>query len=537
MEDNHLVNSINDRQASIDRRMCQRSLYYLCKEVLGYKDMVPHVHGDFCTFLTDPEYGRFRQSTLPRSWFKTWIATVGLSIWLTLPDDEGLFKDSLPFKGPNVRILIASNVIDNAAKMIFKIKQEWMNNERLKAAFPELIPDFNKTRWSDHVAQVNRSLTATEGTYTAVGVGGSVISQHFDVIIEDDLIYARKDDFTGQELMPNQEDIDNAIGWHKLSYSLLVNPQYGCMWNNGTRWAPCDLIHYIRTYEPQYQCLEITATEDAAWPIVDDTLCVWPERYDRETLENICRSQGTRIFETQYLNKPRATADILFKKEHVNIHHTFEEFPPNLEYRTIVDLAGWGDSKGTARNVVLTGAMDAKHHIWIARLDVGRLNPTEVINLFKAHSRQFNSRILIEEIQYQRAISHFSRLEMETTGELFNQDRLPYDGKKGAKDLRIRNLEPLISNGMLHILPSMHHLLEELELYPHSHTVDILDCLGYLLKVAKPSGIEVIEKRVDPFSMEEIEKELKSKSSSLDRYPFDLQLAEWRNFVGKPWSN
>ena len=71
---------------------------------------------------------------MPRSWFKTWVWTIGKSIWLTLPDEAGLYKSIFPYKGPNVRILIASNVIDNAAKMIFKIKQEWMNNERLQAA-------------------------------------------------------------------------------------------------------------------------------------------------------------------------------------------------------------------------------------------------------------------------------------------------------------------------------------------------------------------------------------------------------------------
>ncbi len=511
----------------MDRKLCQRSLYYLCKEILGYKDIVPHVHGDFCHFAIAPEYGRFRQAEMPRSWIKTWIWTVGKAIWLTLPDEDELFREIYPYKGSNVRILIVSNVIDNAAKMVFKVKQEWMHNERLKAAFPELIPDFNKTRWSDHVAEVKRSLKATEGTYTAVGVGGSVISQHFDHIIEDDLIYARKDDFTGQELMPSQEDIDNAIGWHKLAFSLLANPQIGCIDNVGTRWAPQDLISYIRKFEKQYRCFKITATRDAAWTIPDDSWCIWAERYDKETLENICRTQGVRIFETQYLGKPRATEDIVFKKEQVVIHNALSDFPEGLEYRTIVDLAGWGDSRGVARNVIVTGAKDARNHVWVARLDVGRFTPTEVIHKYKEHSRQFGSKIHIEEIQYQRAVSHFSREEMEKTGEFFVQERLPYDGRKDAKNLRIRALEPVISNGALHILPSMFALLEELEFYPYSKTVDILDCLGYLIRVAKPSGIVTVAPVVkSPFMMSEIEKELKKNASSGCAYPFDFQLGD-----------
>ena len=514
-------------QAQLDRKLCQRSLYYLCKEVLGYVDVVPHVHGDLCDFATNPKHGRFRQATMPRSWFKTWTWTIGKSIWLTLPDEEGLYTDIYPYKGPNCRILIASNVIDNAAKMVYKIKSEWMNNDRLKEAFPELVPDFNKTRWSDHVAQVNRTIKATEGTYTAVGVGGSVISQHFDHIIEDDLIYAKKDDFTGQELMPSQEDIDNAIGWHKLAFSLLSNPQTSCIDNVGTRWAPQDIIWYIRRFEQQYKCFEIAVTEGAEWPIEDDKLCIWPERYDKVTLEQILATQGNRMFETQYLNRPRATSDIVFKKEYVNIHEHLSDYPMGIEFKTIVDLAGWGDGKGLARNVILTGGYDLKHNLWISRLDVGRYTPTEVIDLFKAHSRQFKTSIHIEEIQYQRAISFFSRQEMEATGEWFNQERLPYDGRKDAKNLRIRGLEPLITNGALHILVSMRELIEELEFYPHYKTVDILDCLGYLMRVAKVGRTEERKKVVNPFEIGEIERELKKRSNSAAGLPFAVQLREW----------
>lgn len=504
------------RQAQIDRKLCQQSLYYLCKEVLGYKDMVPHVHGDFCSFWTDVEGPRFRQATLPRSFFKTWLGTIGFSIWLTLPDEEELYADVFPFKGPNVRILIGSNVIDNASKMLFKIRQEWMNNTRFREAFPEIIPDFNRTRWSDHVAQVKRTLNATEGTYTAAGVGGSVISQHFDIILEDDLIYAKKDDFTGQELMPSQEDIDNAIGWHKLAFSLLADPQTGCIFNVGTRWAPRDLIYYIRNFE-NYWCFEICAEH----PVTGEP--VWPERYPAEVLQTIRAAQGNRIYETQYLNRPRAMEDIVFRKEHINIHTTIGDYPKDLEWLTIVDLAGWGDSKGVSRNVVLTGARDEKNHLWIARLDAGRMNPTEVMHKYKDHSRQFNSTIYLEEIQYQRALAHFSREEMERTGEWFNQRRLPYDGKTNAKDLRIRSIEPMVSNGALHILAYMKPLLEELEFYPYAKTKDILDCIGYLVKVARPK--EVQEKPVpeNPFMMATIEEELKKRGANTG-LPFDFQL-------------
>jgi hypothetical protein len=512
----------NDSQASIDRRMCQRSLYYLCKEVLGYKDFVPHVHGNMCHFATDPSFGRFRSACVPRSWFKTWTFTIAKAIWLTLPDEEKLYATIYPYKGPNVRILIASNVIDNAAKMVNKIKSEWQSNERLKSAFPELIPEFNKTRWSDHCAQVKRPGTYTEGTYTAVGVGGSVISQHFDHILEDDLVYAKKDDFTGSELMPSQEDIDNAIGWHKLVASLFTDPNTSCIDNTGTRWAPHDMIDHIRRNEAKdYSFFEVAVTKDAMWPVPDDSYCIWPERFGVKTLETIRNSQGARLFETQYLNRPRAGEDVTFNIAYVHKHAHVDDMPQGLKLLTFIDLASWGDGKRICNNVILTGGRDMRNHLWVYRVDAGKYNPTEVIEIAKQHVIQFGSKVMVEEVGYQVALRHFAMQDMESAGGFaYSINALPRDNRKGAKDLRIQALQPVIANGMFHVVDGMSMLMQELEDYPYASTKDIIDCVGYLHRYAqRPDGLREEEVR-DPFSIDAIEAELRTKKTER-RYPFD----------------
>jgi len=780
-------------QAQYDRMRCQTDLYYLDKIVLGYKDMVEHVHGEACVFYVHPKYGRFRQITFPRSWFKTVSMTVGGAIWLSLPDEEGTFKDVFPFKGPSIRILIASNIIDNAAKMVHMVKQHWESNSRLRAAFPDLVPEFNKVRWSDSCAELNRdvrglSAFAGEGTYTSIGVGGGVISQHFDVIIEDDLIYAKKDDFTGQELMPTQEDIENAIGWHKLAFSLLIDPKKSAIYNIGTRWAPHDIIDYIRRNEKHYHCFEVAATVKdekgvSLWPIVDNTQAVWPERYDIEALEQIRATQGAKIFEcfpveapilmsdwslkpiseirvgnsvigtmhgfgkyksslskaevtlvetmqkevvkvtldngmvirctadhpwytgrtdkthkpylpahiggdllqvyalnepsqedildyrylaglidgegackhgsiaigqskwanpevyarivnvverlkipykvstvnpnethvlrgnviarglaqavvlgggrqvkgdiirfgkpakanqilgtiwkhcahpiigrnkvvsiapdgvetvyaigtttgnyvaygyvtknTQYLNRPRAGEDVTFDVSYLVKHDTLSDYPQEGQYETYVDLAGWSDKKNQARNVILTGKKDAKNHLWIARYDAGRFTPSEVITKFKEHQRQFKSRVKIEEIQYQRAIRHFAKLDMGLDGQFYNIDPIPYDGRKDAKNLRIQGLEPVVRCGALHILASMDKLVSEMEDYPYGATVDILDCVSFLFRYGRGVGIPKHEDVKLSFTIDAIEEELHEKATHQNTdYPFECQLSK-----------
>lgn len=762
------VQKLLNEQVKRDRLMAQRSLYYLCKHILGYKDFVPHVHGKMCDFATQPQYGRFRSACVPRSWFKTWTFTIAKAIWLTLPDEESLYAGVYPYKGCNVRILIASNVIDNASKMVSKIKAEWENNERLRAAFPELVPDFNRTSWSDHRATVRRTGNYTESTYTAVGVGGAVISQHFDHILEDDLVYAKKDDFTGSELMPSQEDIDNAIGWHKLVSSLFVDPNISCIDNTGTRWAPHDLIDYIRKNEREYKFFEVAVTRDAVWPVADESECIWPERFGIKALTTIRAAQGAKLFEcfpqeapimmadwtvkaikdikvgdvvighekglgkfkstlvkatvnlcetlqkevvkitlasgrvirctadhpwytarwdnshkpylparvgatlngiykvweptqkqiedyrylagiidgegacshgsiaigqskysnpdvydgieavlnrlhipyhiatvnpneshilrnktivrglaqtfvlgggkqikadilrfgrpakagrilntiwkraanpvnvrdkvlsiepdgvetvyaigttsgnytaygfitknTQYLNRPRAGEDVTFNMGYVHRHDNVDVFPVGLKLITLIDLASWGDAKRICRNVVLTGGRDAKNHLWIYRVDSGRFNPTEVIELAKSHVRQFGTSVWVEEVGYQIALRHFARLDMESAdGFAYNICAIPRDGRKGAKELRINGLEPVVRNGMFHVLYGMTALMEEMEDYPYAQTKDILDCCGYLqMHARRPDGpaSEVIR---DPFMIESIEAEIKAK--------------------------
>jgi len=516
-------------QAKRDRQLCNRSLYYLCKEVLGYHDMVPHVHGDMTHFITAPEYGRFRQETVPRSFFKTWVLTVGGAMWLTLPDEEGLWKKIYPYKGPDARILIASNVVDNAEKMIHKIRSEWMNNTRLRAAYPELLPPFNKIRWSNSCAELRRPGKFTEGTYTAVGAGGSVISQHFDHIIEDDLIYAKKDDFTGKELMPSQEDIDKAIGWHKLTFSLLSNPQTGTMWNVGTRWAPHDLIDYIRANEKHYSCFEIKATKEGVWPIPNNEYCVWPERYDRKTLIAIRGSQGPHIFETQYLCRPRQASDVVFSTAYLNTHGSLAEYPKGISWRTFVDVASWNDRKNLARSVVITLGKCSRTHIWVARCDAGRYNPDEVIARMAAHAKQFQSKVLVEEYQYQKSLRFFTKKYIEEGRiEPFSVEAIPHEAQKDAKEQRIRGLEPLVKNGMLHVLESMADLIEELEDYPYGATKDILDMLGYGFKYAPRSYNTVEGESVDPFSFESIISGV--KNAKKDENPvFSDPLAEFED--------
>jgi hypothetical protein len=129
-----------------------------------------------------------------------------------------------------------------------------------------------------------------------------------------------------------------------------------------------------------------------------------------------------------------------------------------------------------------------------------------------AHAKQFNSKVLVEEIQYQKSLRFFAKKYM-TEGKIepFDVDAIPHDAQKNAKELRIRALEPLINNGMLHILAGMKDLMEELEDYPYASTRDIVDMLGYAWRHTQASQTVQDHIAEDPFALDTIVREIEEK--------------------------
>lgn len=500
---------MSEQHRSRLRKQCLRSLYSFCIAVMGYDDITDEPHKAFCDFLggASPR----KQACMPRSFVKTWIGTIAYALWVTLPrlepDEfpyEGASKDKYWRLGPNMRVLIASYVVSNAEKMLSLIRKTYESNQAMQMLFPEVIPtNFNKIRWSNQSACINRSENFTESTYEAAGIGGASTSRHYDLIIEDDLIYAKKDDFSDQELQPSGEDIDKAIGWHKLAMSLLVPGKHTHIHNIGTRWAKKDLVSYIWDHCPEYDKFirgavnlkELEETGD--WEKCTPT---WKDCYDIPQLRIIRNEQGPYMFATQYLLSPSSPEEKLFKPEWLSYYEKDDEIPEGSRIFTTVDLSEWTDSKrkSDCDGVVLTCAWSSNNHMWIKHYDKGRFDPTEIITLCAKHWTQFKpEHIGIESIYYQKAIAHFARKEMEA-------GRIPYmsitqlkpEGNV-SKEIRIRALEPLASNLAIHCKKEHKAWIEEfLEYVPNSRLCkkDLLDTASYQIQIARPGAPKAIDK-------------------------------------------
>ena len=519
------------------RKKCLRSFYCFATMVMGYNDITLDLHDKYCRFLSSPS--QRKQATMPRSFVKTWLGSVAYPIWITLPRkdvDDYPYPEAMGDKywqlGSNMRILIASYVISNAEKMIGLIRKTYENSQMMLALYPEVIPpNFNRTKWSNQSACINRPDNFTESTFEAAGIGGASTSRHYDLIIEDDLIYARKDDFSDRELQPGQEDIDKAIGWHKLVSSLLVPGKHTHIHNIGTRWAQHDLVDYILTNEPDYERFWVSAVKEEEGKHWTECIPTWPEAFDMDQLKRIEHAQGPYMFATQYLLKPSSPQEHLFDIKWLEYYTSTEFVPTETRIFTTVDLAEWGDSSRKqhgCNSVVITCAWDTKNHCWILGYDVGRFNPSEVIYLMAKHWKLYKPEsIHPEAVYYQKALAHFARLFMEENKVPWMRIKEVKPEGNVAKEIRIRAIEPQASNHAIHCRPDHKEFIEEfIEYIPYNNSCkkDILDAMAYQIQVARPGEIKTQErKRIEgnisfETKMDEVLEKLMKPSGRKDRF-------------------
>lgn len=167
-------------------------------------------HTELCRFIQHSRKDKL--IVLPRTYLKTTIAASLYALWKATRD-------------PTIRILVVSNTEPNAQKTVRSIRSIVEQNSLYHLLFPERVPTFSKVRWSDSCACLARPVDFPEGTFEAAGTGTNIIRRHFNLIIEDDTVAPKKDELTGEEAMPSKDDIEKAVGFHKLTIPLLINEE------------------------------------------------------------------------------------------------------------------------------------------------------------------------------------------------------------------------------------------------------------------------------------------------------------------------
>ena len=476
------------RLAMADRG--KRDLYYLCSVILGYNKLTPHTHGPLCRFL-DTCGIRRRMIMMPRTHYKTTIKTIGDSIKWIIND-------------PNITILIANAVHENASRMLVEIQRHFERNEVLRWLYPEICyenPRQQAPRWNKLEMEVKRSTFVREPTIDTIGAGGEATSRHYLAINLDDII--------GERQFKSPAEMTAITRWLEGVESLLVPPWHERQLDNtGTRWKLDDSHGYFE-YRFGGNPREVPTVPLGPHavlrgnlaiftrPVREDGKPIFPEQYTNEILDDMQRQSPER-FAAQMLNDPLAEGTAEFRAEWLKYYKWQPDGRILLEEgETPIDPVkcptfilcdpSLGEHRRSNRTAIHVVAVHLGKEPRLIMLDsfVERIPPDRIIDkLFELYDRfKWTRTVSIETVAFQKALKYW--IEQREVQE--RRPPLPiFEYKPGtAKDSvdRIKGLQPLCRAGQLYIQEGFHEFLDEyVRWHPQATDQDALDSLAQILE-------------------------------------------------------
>jgi predicted phage terminase large subunit-like protein len=512
------------------RQRGRTSLLYLCKAILGYKDVCPQVHGNlirslqefeggedeavgksingkpspgsfpelingykpFIPNMWDLEGSRERLILIPRNHLKTSVATIAHTIqWI--------------INYPDVRILLSSGTGDQVKGFLRAIKEHFQTNETFRYFYPEFVPHGKAVKEFGNQEMFTvpcRRLIRPEPTVNTLSVGSVVAGAHYDVIKHDDMV--------DKENCRTPEQIQTVKNHYGMLDPLLqrVEPTdtrraSQCRgWTDviGTRYDYSDL--YGTIIDGHRKTIESGKTSD--WHILEQSAIVsgdlsdpehcvtlWPDRFPPSELLRIANdpTRGWPHLSSQYLMNPRSDKDGLLESENEIVW-----VPPDavrkiyayLNLHVTVDLAGMEPSTNKLSDndytVINLHGFGHDGSLYILSILRGRYTPFEVIDLlFKlasVHPRLLD--IKVEKEAHARVLLPFLKREMAKRGKYLPIVEIRRDNRT-SKQQRIKGLQPWFRNGSIRFADNQPHklaIIDEIMRFPRYAHDDILDTIA-----------------------------------------------------------
>jgi len=380
---------------------------------------------------------------------------------------------------PTVRILIANATYDMACSFLSQIKKHLQNNEVFKDLYGDLATD--ATRWSENMITVPKaSYGKKEATVTAYGMGGNLVSQHYDYIIGDDLV--------NRDYINTREQIEKTVLFYKDALDLLEPG--GQMIILGTRWSDADLYGWIQdkgNSEQVYKDFDVMIKQAYTGNLEGECELLFPQKFTKETLQALKRAKGPYEFSTQYMNDPIPDENRKFKTEWFKTVLEDELKHRELSFYTMVDPA-IGQTKSSDMTAIVTIAVDQFNNWFIVNIIWDRMLPDMIINhIFTNYETYQPKQIGVEMVAYQKSLQYAIVDEMRRRNLYIPLVELKANR---SKEERIEGLIPRYANGAIFHLEQCPHreaLEDELVRFNKGKHDDIIDALSYGLQIAHPA--------------------------------------------------
>ena len=206
----------------------------------------------------------------------------------------GLFCAWLLLNQPNLRILILSAEYDLAKKMVRNVK----NIVERHPLTNDLVPD-RSLQWASDQFTVKRSLILRDPSLLARGITSNITGSRADIVICDDVEVPNT-----CRTPARREELKNRL--HEISYVLVPG---GLQLYAGTPHS----LNSIYAEVPSNRDCEVFLDnfQRLVLPIIDEQgESRWPERFSRDSIEELKRQTGPAKFQSQMMLRPSEDDDV-----------------------------------------------------------------------------------------------------------------------------------------------------------------------------------------------------------------------------------
>jgi predicted phage terminase large subunit-like protein len=433
-------------------------------------------HRELCEFIERNPH-RKKIALMPRGHLKTTLITVGYTL-------QRIAKD------PKVRILIANATGTMAEAMLSQIKKHLQYNDTFKYYFGDL--SVGASTWRDNMITLptgEGSYQSKEATVTAYGLGGSLVSQHYDVIIIDDA--------------HNRENINTKDQIEKVKQSYrdlldLLEPG-GQLIIIGTKWHDDDLYGQVMDKtNPEAQefdvfirraitDMKLGRNPDGHFKIEEGTV-LWPEKYSYSALSALLNEKGLYEFSCQYQNLAVDDENAVFHKSWFHEYDVTDLKDRKLTRFTAIDPAISLKDRADFTAIVTIG-VDVLGKIYVLEVKRGHFTEDQMVDeLFLTNERFHPLTIQIETVAFQKTLQHYIMKEIKRRGHSLPLNEVLPESDE-SKEKRIRLLQPMYMRSDIYhakTVADIEYLEDELLRFPKGKHDDLIDALSYCVRASFP---------------------------------------------------
>jgi len=498
------------------RKRALEDLYWFDANVLGYgalfaleeeTHLLPLRFVERKTGIPALDEAPYQLILWPRDTGKSSCVTVGRSVQRAV-------------QNPNTGILIANEKEETAADFIASIKHHFETNEFLRHLFPEVLPpDFRKVTWASTRASIQRDTGRPEPTFDAIGVGGTKVGKHYDLIVCDDLI--------SREAMENARSgnwtiMQKVNRWVNQLVPLLSKgakpfPQITFI---GTHWWHDDVYKHIQEVhgkgeEPRrYRIKTVLSNGKTVYrdchrvgniavmimSVIEKGVVIFPKIWPEDRIQDMLVADP-EFAACNLFNDPSNVAVRTFDDTWLRYWNYTDQLGKGLSYRGDDGQLQFLDIKGLyktitvdpaaagtdgARNAVVTlGTDQATGKHFVLDVTANSEDPEDIVQTVIDTAERWGVRkVYIELAGQQLYFIQWVEKEARRRNLPLVVEKLQPGGRN--KDLRIGGLVIPFKNGDLFVHASQKELIvDEYRHYrPGAKYRDVLDALAYAIEVA-----------------------------------------------------